>query len=174
MVDLRRVNLYLRCGLNGKDGGDKMLNKKKLGDFKKMLTDRLTQLVDEANKTVQDISQLEQDTSSDPTDQAVQDLDRNRLLRFKDRERKLIRKIEQALNRIEEGSYGRCELCGNAISEARLSARPMTSLCIDCATEIESEEAKSRLFGEEVAVDTSDATGSSEGVADEEDDAATK
>lgn len=125
-----------------------MLNKKKLQDFKKILQGRLSELLTEADRTVKNISENEAETSSDPTDQAVQELDRNRLLRFKDRERKLIRKIEKALNRIEGGSYGECESCGAAISEARLKARPMTTLCIDCATELESEEQKSKLFGE--------------------------
>lgn len=127
-----------------------MLNKKKLGDYKKILQTRLGELLNEADLAVKNISETNADNSSDPTDQAVQELDRNRLLRFKDRERKLIRKIEKALNRIEDGTYGGCEACGAAISEARLKARPMTTFCIDCATEMESEKAKSRLFGGEV------------------------
>ncbi len=127
-----------------------MLSKKKLGDYKKILQSRLGELLNEADRAVKDISETESETSSDPTDQAVQELDRSRLLRFKDRERKLIRKIEKALNRIEEGTYGGCEACGAPISEARLKARPMTTLCIDCATEMESEEAKSKLFGGEI------------------------
>jgi len=98
-----------------------------------MLQSRLGELLNEADQAVKDISESNAENSSDPTDQAVQELDRNRLLRFKDRERKLIRKIEKALNRIEEGSYGGCEVCGAQISESRLKARPMTTLCIDCA-----------------------------------------
>jgi DnaK suppressor protein len=127
-----------------------MLNKKKLNDYKKVLQTRLSELLSDADQAVKDISETNADNSSDPTDQAVQELDRSRLLRFKDRERKLIRKIEKALNRIEEGTYGGCEACGAPISDARLKARPMTTLCIDCATEMESEKAKSRLFGGEV------------------------
>ena len=141
-----------------------MLNKKKLSDYKKVLQARLGELLTEADQAVKDISDSNADTSSDPTDQAVQELDRNRLLRFKDRERKLIRKIEKALIRIDDGSYGGCEACGSQISESRLKARPMTTLCIDCATELESEKAKSRLFGGE-----SSAIGeSTEGEEDEE------
>lgn len=120
-------------------------------DYKKMLQSRLGELLNEADRTVKDISETEGETSSDPTDQAVQELDRSRLLRFKDRERKLIRKIEKALDRIDEGSYGLCEACGSGITEARLKARPMTTLCIDCATEMETEKAKSRLLGGESA-----------------------
>ena len=125
-----------------------MLSKKKLTDYKKILQSRLGELLNEADQAVKDISEANAETSSDPTDQAVQELDRNRLLRFKDRERKLIRKIEKALDRIEEGTYGACEACSAEISENRLKARPMTTLCIDCATEMESEKAKSKLFGE--------------------------
>ncbi|MBN8555111.1 MAG: RNA polymerase-binding protein DksA [Deltaproteobacteria bacterium] len=125
------------------------MNKKKLVDYKKVLQSRLSELLNEADRTVKNISETQGETSSDPTDQAVLELDRNRLLRFKDRERKLIRKIEKALNRIEDGSYGGCEACGSPINEARLKARPMTTLCIDCATEMESEKAKSKLFGGE-------------------------
>lgn len=130
-----------------------MMNKKKLADYKKLLQQRLGELLNEADRTVKDISENESDTSSDPTDQAVQELDRNRLLRFKDRERKLIRKIEKALTRIDEGSYGACEACTQPISEARLKARPMTTLCIDCATELESEKQRNKLFGGESSVE---------------------
>ncbi len=126
-----------------------MLNKKKLLDYRKVLQQRLGELLNEADRTVKDISENEADTSSDPTDQAVQELDRNRLLRFKDRERKLIRKIEKALSRIDEGTYGLCEACSAPINEARLKARPMTTLCIDCATELESEKERNKLFGGE-------------------------
>jgi len=134
-----------------------MLNKKKLTDYKKLLQQRLSELLSEADRTVKNISETEADTSSDPTDQAVQELDRNRLLRFKDRERKLIRKIEKAINRIDEGTYGNCEACTSPISEARLKARPMTTLCIDCATELEGEKERNKLFGGEGRVELPDA-----------------
>lgn len=123
-----------------------MLSKKKLSEFKKSLQGRLTELLDEANEAVKNITESTEDTSSDPTDQAVAENDRNRLLRFKDRERKLIRKIEGAINRIDEGTYGECEACGATIGEARLQARPMTTYCIDCATEMEGEKQKNRLL----------------------------
>ena len=129
------------------------MNKKKMSDYKKLLQQRLSELLSEADRTVKNISETEGDVSSDPTDQAVQELDRNRLLRFKDRERKLIRKIEKAINRIDEGTYGNCEACTAPISEARLKARPMTTLCIDCATELESEKERNKLFGGESKIE---------------------
>jgi len=143
-----------------------MMNKKKMSDYKKVLQQRLTELVNEADRTVKNISETEGETSSDPTDQAVQELDRSRLFRFKDRERKLIRKIEKALVRIEEGTYGACEACDSLISEARLKARPMTTLCIDCATELEGEKQRSKLFGGEAAADA-DSAGEDDGEAQE-------
>jgi DnaK suppressor protein len=68
----------------------------------------------------------------DPTDRASLESDRNFMLRIRGRERKLILKIEEALERIEDGSFGTCEKCGEDISEQRLKARPVTTLCIDC------------------------------------------
>jgi len=125
------------------------MNKSNLKKFKKMLQDRLSELLNEVDQTTKDISRTERETFADPTDQAVVELDRTRYLRFKDRERKLIRKIEKALSRIEEGTYGECEACGSDIEMARLEARPMTELCIDCATEAEGEKKKSKLYGTE-------------------------
>jgi DnaK suppressor protein len=82
----------------------------------------------------------EEETFPDPTDRASLESDRNFLLRIRDRERKLILKIEEALDRIEKGTFGICEVCGEEISEERLQARPVTTLCIDCKTEEEEKE----------------------------------
>jgi DnaK suppressor protein len=76
----------------------------------------------------------------DPTDRAAMESDRNFLLRIRDRERKLISKIREALERIDEGTYGICESCGEDISEQRLKARPVTTLCIDCKKRQEANE----------------------------------
>jgi len=61
-------------------------------------------------------------------------------LRIRDRERKLIIKIQEALDRIEDGSFGVCETCGEEISQKRLEARPVTTQCIDCKSEAEQRE----------------------------------
>ena len=76
----------------------------------------------------------------DPADRATLESDRNFELRIRDRERKLINKIKEALERIEDGTYGICESCEEDISEERLKARPVTTLCIDCKTKQEDEE----------------------------------
>jgi DnaK suppressor protein len=76
----------------------------------------------------------------DPTDRAALESDRNFELRIRDRERKLIMKIREALARIDAGEFGICESCQEDISDARLRARPVTTLCIECKTEQERQE----------------------------------
>jgi len=76
----------------------------------------------------------------DPTDRASLESERNFELRIRDRERKLIGKIKDALDRIEDGSFGICDDCGEDIGEERLKARPVTTLCIDCKTKQEKDE----------------------------------
>ena len=79
---------------------------------------------------------------ADPTDRAALESDRNFLLRMRDRERKLLTKISEAFERIEDGSYGRCEECGGEIGIERLKARPVTTLCIACKSAQEVRESK--------------------------------
>ena len=87
-----------------------MLTKKQLDYFKKLLTERLDELLNEANRTVSGMSDLNQNIP-DPADRATLESDRNFELRIRDRERKLIGKIKEALERIENGTYGICESC---------------------------------------------------------------
>jgi len=116
-----------------------MLSKKKLEKFKKSLNDRLDELLGEANKTVSGMTSHKQNLP-DPADRASLESDRNFTLRIRDRERKLIVKIKEALDRIEQKTYGICEECGEDISEARLKARPVTTLCIECKKLQENDE----------------------------------
>jgi len=116
-----------------------MLSPKKLQNFRNLLDGKLRELQSEATKTVSGMTSYEE-TFADPTDRATLESDRNFTLRIRDRERKLIAKIKEALERIENGTYGICEVCGEEISEARLKARPVTTLCIDCKTTQEVDE----------------------------------
>jgi len=116
-----------------------MLSPKKLQNFRNLLDGTLGELQSEATKTVSGMTSYEE-TFADPTDRATLESDRNFTLRIRDRERKLIAKIKEALERIENGTYGICEVCGEEISEARLKARPVTTLCIDCKTTQEVDE----------------------------------
>ena len=116
-----------------------MLTKKEKEHYKKRLAQRLDELLKEANKTVSGMTDQGQNFP-DPTDRASMESDRNFELRIRDRERRLIAKIKDALVRIEQGAFGVCEECGEAISEERLKARPVTTLCIDCKKKQENEE----------------------------------
>ena len=116
-----------------------MLKKKQLEDFKNLLNEKLDNLLDEANKTVSGMSNPNENLP-DPADRATLESDRNFTLRIRDRERKLIGKIKEALERIENGTYGICESCQEEISHNRLMARPVTTLCIDCKKRQEDEE----------------------------------
>jgi len=116
------------------------LSKMQLDKFSKQLSTWRKELDDGLNQTIQTMHQEEQTSFPDPTDQATVETDRNFDLRIRDRERKLIKKIDQALNRIKDGSFGVCESCGGNISVKRLQARPVTTLCIDCKTSQEIEE----------------------------------
>jgi DnaK suppressor protein len=115
------------------------MDKETLEYFRDLLQNQLDELIQEALKTVNGMTNLK-DTFPDPTDRAALETDRNFLLRIRDRERKLIEKIKEALERIDQGSFGICELCGKEISEERLMARPVTTLCIDCKKKQEARE----------------------------------
>ncbi len=121
------------------------MDKKELAYFKELLTERLEDLLGEAEKTANGMNKTNEEAFPDPTDRASLETDRNFLLRIRDRERKLILKIKEALAKIEEGTFGICEECGEEISVERLKARPVTTLCIACKTKAEEEEKKSSL-----------------------------
>jgi len=80
----------------------------------------------------------------DPTDRPSMEASRNSVLRIRDRERKLIFKIQEALQRLDNGEYGICEQCGEEIGIERLKARPVTTLCISCKSSQEIEERKTK------------------------------
>jgi DnaK suppressor protein len=115
------------------------MDKKKLKYFRGLLQEQLDELIDEALKTVNGMTNLK-DNFPDPTDRAALETDRNFLLRIRDRERKLIEKIKEAIDRIDNGQFGVCELCGKEIGEKRLMARPVTTLCIECKKKQEARE----------------------------------
>jgi len=115
------------------------MNKEKLEEFRQLLQSQIDSLLREADKTVSEMTD-EKTNFPDPTDRASLESDRNFELRIRDRERKLIGKIQEALERIDDGEFGICESCGEEIGEARLRARPVTTLCIDCKTEQERQE----------------------------------
>ncbi len=116
------------------------MDKEKLMFFKELLLQQKKELLEQARKTVSSLSQEGEEVPADPADRATLEADRNFLLRIRDRERKLLAKIDEALEKIENGTYGICELCGNEIEEERLRARPVASYCIECKRKLEALE----------------------------------
>jgi len=111
------------------------------GKYKAVRQDLLNQrlaLLRQAGISLPD--RQDQIISPDTTDQAQAEMDRNFLLRLKEREQKLIKKIDQAVERIDNGTFGICRGCGNEIPLPRLKARPVTDLCIECKTRQEQDE----------------------------------
>ncbi len=107
--------------------------------FRALLNRKLSELLGEADKTLGEMTSGAGQVP-DPTDRASIESERSFELRIRDRERKLIKKIRKALERIDDGSYGLCEECGEEIGEKRLEARPVTTLCIECKSKQEQEE----------------------------------
>jgi len=95
-----------------------------------------------AGKTVSDMTEVAEGNFPDPTDRALLESNRNFTLRLRDRERKLLAKIKEAMKRIDDGAFGTCDRCGGEIGEKRLTVRPVTTMCIDCKTDAEEEEAR--------------------------------
>lgn len=107
--------------------------------FRKLLNERLGSLMNEAEQGVEELVE-EKENLPDSIDLASSESDRDFTLRMRDRERKLLYKIREAIQRVDDGTYGECEVCGEDISEGRLMARPVTTHCIDCKTEAEQQE----------------------------------
>ena len=110
-----------------------------LEHFKAILLDWKNQLIGEADRTKNYI-QDESSAMPDINDRATQEEEFALALRTRDRERKLIRKIEQSIEAIKNDDYGFCETCGIEIGLRRLEARPTATLCIDCKTLAEIKE----------------------------------
>ena len=119
------------------------MKKKEIEYYKKLLTNQLEELLEQADDTVSGMT-TPKENFPDPTDRASLESDRNFLLRIRDRESKLIKKIKKALERIENGTFGICETCGEPISAKRIKARPVTTQCIECKTK---EEALEKALG---------------------------
>ena len=113
---------------------------KELERFKKLLLAQKSELLNNTRKLLKEEAQHSSDDLADETDLAASEVNQNLTLRLRDRERLLIQKIEDALTKIEGGSYGVCEACEEPIEPKRLEARPVASLCIACKEEQEHKE----------------------------------
>ena len=112
---------------------EEYMNPKQLAHFRSILDALKTELSKDIDRTVHTM-QDEATIFADPNDRASQESDMALELRNRDRERKLIKKIEETISKIDAGEYGYCESCGIEIGLRRLEARPTATLCIDCKT----------------------------------------
>jgi DnaK suppressor protein len=119
--------------------GEEYMNDEQIAHFRKILNNWKAQLMAEVDRTVH---HMQDDAANfpDPNDRATQEEEFTLELRTRDRERKLIKKIEESLVDVENGDYGYCESCGVEIGIRRLEARPTATLCIDCKTLAEIRE----------------------------------
>jgi DnaK suppressor protein len=118
------------------------MRQRDLNLFRRILEERRREILEEAGRAVGTMNTGSEEGYADPNDRATLESDRNFLLRMRDRERKLLGKIDEAFARIEGGSYGQCEECGGDIGIERLKARPVTTLCIACKSAQEAREQK--------------------------------
>lgn len=115
------------------------MDQKDIEYFRTLLAKMLEEAQHKGDSTLEDLTDSNE-LFADPADRASAESDRSFTLRIRDRERRLIRKIQGAIQRIEDGTYGICEDCGEEISIARLKARPVTKLCINCKSRQEEGE----------------------------------
>jgi DnaK suppressor protein len=115
------------------------MNSKRLQFFRELLLTKIAGLSGDQQKTLAEMTMTDE-RLADITDLASFQTERNFELRIRDRERKLIAKIHESIQKIDDGTYGICENCDEEISEKRLIARPVTTLCIRCKTEQEKIE----------------------------------
>jgi DnaK suppressor protein len=116
------------------------MRRREVERYRTLLEGQLASLLGQGERSVHQMAGEGGEEIPDPNDRATVEEERNWSLRLRDRDRRLIGKIEQALARLETGTFGKCSACGRPISAARLRARPVTDLCIDCKTEAERVE----------------------------------
>jgi len=116
-----------------------MLKAKKKDYFRQLLTGQLEELQGKNSHTAGNVAETTE-KFFDFTDQATQESDVGLNIHMRERDSKLVGKLKEALERVEEGSYGICEDCGQKISEERLKARPVTTMCIKCKRKQENDE----------------------------------
>ncbi|MEM0911306.1 MAG: RNA polymerase-binding protein DksA [Pseudomonadota bacterium] len=137
----KAIGLLALAGLEAyqESADEEYMSEAQLEHFRKILSAWRTQLREEVDRTVNHM-QDEAANFPDPVDRAAQEEEFSLELRTRDRERKLIKKIEKTLKRIEDDDFGFCDSCGIEIGIKRLEARPTADMCIDCKTMAEIKE----------------------------------
>jgi DnaK suppressor protein len=123
------------------------MNKEKLKKFKRIFDSQRQNLLFN-DKIVREDFGVNSDDRYDEIDQATTDVEQSMRMRLRNRESLYIKKLEEALNRIEEGTFGECNECGEDIELRRLEARPTATLCVSCKEEEERKESIS-IYGRE-------------------------
>ncbi|CAA0078639.1 RNA polymerase-binding transcription factor DksA [BD1-7 clade bacterium] len=123
--------------------GEEYMSEPQIEHFQKILNDWKAELMQEVDRTVTHMKD-EAANFPDPADRATQEEEFSLELRTRDRERKLIKKIEKTLELLENDDYGYCDSCGIEIGIKRLEARPTATQCIDCKTLAEIKEKQER------------------------------
>lgn len=118
------------------------MEQKQLQRFKKMLLEEKQKVMNNSRKDLEDI-RVDIDDLPDETDLAAAEMTQNLAFKLRDRERLLLSKIDQALAKIDEGTFGTCEECEEPIEAKRLEARPVSTLCLPCK---EREEHREKIF----------------------------
>lgn len=116
------------------------MRKREMERFRSLLEEQLAALLGQGMEVVHQLAGDGGDEIPDPNDRATVEEVRNWTLRLRDRDRRLIAKVQEALARLDAGTFGTCTACGRPISAARLRARPVTDQCIDCKTAAERVE----------------------------------
>ena len=115
------------------------MDSKQLQKFKEQLEQMKRDIISDVEQTLTEMTS-QNGNIPDPNDRATVESDRSFELRLRGRERKLLDKIDEAIARIEEGTYGICDECGEEIRIKRLEARPVAKFCIDCKIRQEQRE----------------------------------
>jgi DnaK suppressor protein len=132
-----------KMDINGLKQGEKHMDAKLLTKYKKLLVEEKQRLLNNSKNALKNELALSPDDLPDETDLAVSEINQNLIFKLRDRERQLLAKIDEALGRIDDGSFGLCKDCEEPIEPRRLEARPVSTLCISCK---EKEEHREKIY----------------------------
>ncbi len=124
-------------------GGIIGMDAKTLGRFRKILVEEKQRILNSTKNALRNELTLSPDDLADETDLAASEISQNLTFKLRDRERQLLSKIDEALSRMDEGSFGTCQDCEEPIEARRLEARPVSTLCLACK---EREEHKEKIY----------------------------
>jgi DnaK suppressor protein len=133
----RKVKKKIKKQVKAQVDQKKELDKKAITKFKKILLKEREQIVGEVKQMVESSKEMGQDGTQDIGDEAANIYNKQVLLSLNENERMRLQEVDEALDRIENGTYGICEECGGPISLKRLEVRPVAKYCVPCLTKLE-------------------------------------